>query len=472
MSSGASKLVQKSSLRFLRARRRKLTSDSTRPPSNRRPSSHPNPKPSIPLLTDIKSTDDLSKALQLFYSADPHEQDYPCSCALIYRLARARNFHCVDTLLEYIRSQRIRCSVTVFNVLIKHYGKAKLPGKAIELFHSIPTFNCPANSPTLQNLNFLLDALVESGGLTGTTTAEEFLLRTKRELGVRPNVVSYNIVIKGWLAMKEMDNACKVLDEMLNRRVNPSTVTYNMMIGFLTKNGSLDKAMALKEKMSRNGGVRPNAITYALLMEGMCREGKYGDAKKILFDMDYWGCKPKLANYGVLMSDRCRNGSFEEAKELVVEMKKRKYKPDVVTYNILVNYLCKEGRMDEANKVMMDMEVGRRHGVRPDASMYRMIVDGFCRIGEFEKGLGVMNTMLVDGHCPREETFRCMIGGLCSGGRWSDACLVASEMEKRMMRVDLEGWGALVGGLCLDNGGRPGSLLDHIITSDHSLPRT
>lgn len=344
----------------------------------------------------------------------------------------------------------------MFNVLIKHYGKAKLPEKAIDLFDSIRSFNCPANSPTLQNLNFLLDALVESGGgQKGTTTAEDFLLRTKRELGIQPNVVSYNIVIKGWLAMKEVDNAYQVLDEMLNRRVNPSTVTYNMMIGFLSKNGSLEKAKALKEKMCRNGGVRPNAITYALLMEGMCREGKYGDAKKILFDMDYWGCKPKLANYGVLMSDRCRNGSYEEAKELVVEMKKRKYKPDVVTYNILVNHLCKEGRMDEAYKVMMDMELERRYGVRPDASMYRMIVDGFCRIGEFEKGLGVMNTMLVDGHCPREETFRCMIGGLCNGGRWSDACLVASEMEKRKMRVDLEGWRALVGGVCLENGGRP-----------------
>jgi len=59
--------------------------------------------------------------------------------------------------------------------------------------------------------------------------------------------------------------------------------------------------------------------------------------------------------------------------------------------------------------------------------------------------------MLSSGHCPRGESFRCLILGLCEGGLVDDVCFVLEEMEKRKMTLDLAGWFALVeafGGGC------------------------
>lgn len=52
------------------------------------------------------------------------------------------------------------------------------------------------------------------------------------EFGLRANVVSYNIVMKGRLGRDGVDGAREVFDEMCERGVEPSVVSYNMLIGF------------------------------------------------------------------------------------------------------------------------------------------------------------------------------------------------------------------------------------------------
>jgi pentatricopeptide repeat protein len=65
----------------------------------------------------------------------------------------------------------------------------------------------------------------------------------------------------------EWEKACEVFDEMLQKKVQPSVVTYNSLIGFLSRKGDLDKATTLVDDMRRKGK-RTNGVTYALLMEG------------------------------------------------------------------------------------------------------------------------------------------------------------------------------------------------------------
>ncbi|KAK3030155.1 hypothetical protein RJ639_037676 [Escallonia herrerae] len=356
---------------------------SRRPPTNPR-----HERPDIPFVTHIKKTQDPDEALSLFhkYHQMGSKHDYPSYSSLIYKLARARNFEPIETLLHSIRTYNVRCRESLFVALIQHYGKSNLPRKAIELFSTMRSYNCT----------------------------------------------------------RGMERARQVFDEMLEREVEPSVVTYNCQIGFLCKNGEIDKAKGLFAEMVRKGK-HPNAVTFALLMEGYCNLGKYKEAKKMMFDMEYQGCNVRLVNYGVLMSDLGRRGKIDEAKDLILEMKKRRFKPDTVMYNIMINYLCKEGRTAEAYKVLVEMQVG---GCEPNAATYRMIVDGFCSLGEYEDGLKVLNAMLMSRHCPRLETFCCLIVGLIGSGKINDACFMLEEMEKRKMRLDLESWKALVRDAC------------------------
>lgn len=52
----------------------------------------------------------------------------------------------------------------------------------------------------------------------------------------------------------------------------------------LCKNGNLDKAFELKDKMMKNG-VKPSLITYSVLINGFMKSGKYDEANSVLDEM-------------------------------------------------------------------------------------------------------------------------------------------------------------------------------------------
>ncbi|GAY38183.1 hypothetical protein CUMW_034760 [Citrus unshiu] len=423
---------------------------STKPRRKQNPQNHKTirkTKEPIPFVNDLKEIRDPDEALSLFHR---HHQmgskhSYPSYASLIYKLARARDFDAVETVLGYIQDFNIRCKETLFISLIQHYGKAHLVDKAIEVFNRMTSFDCVR---TLQSFNSLLDILVDNDRVDDAKR----MFDDAYKMGFRPNLISFNVMIKGRLKKGEWEEASRLFDEMLEREVPPTVVTYNSLIGFLCRKGEMEKAKGLFEDMIKKG-TYPNAVTYALLMEGLCFKGEYNEAKKMMFDMAYRGCKPQLVNFGVLMSDLGKRGKIEEAKSLLSEMKKRQYKPDVVTYNILINYLCKEDRAAEAYKVLTEMQIG---GCKPNAATYRTMVDGFLRVEDFEGSLKVLNAMLTSRHCPRLETFSCLLVGLLKGGKVDDACFVLEEMEKRKMRFELKAWEGLVTDACIGDGNAGG----------------
>ncbi|KAL0301954.1 UNVERIFIED_CONTAM: Pentatricopeptide repeat-containing protein, mitochondrial [Sesamum radiatum] len=318
---------------------------------------------SIPFLDHLKQCRDPDEFLTIFhdYYELGYKHDYPSYASLIYKLARARKFEDIELVLDFLKTHDIKCGESLFAGLIRHYGKANLIDKAVEVFREIGrSFNC---------------------------------------------------------------------------------------IGFLCKRGDVDEAKRFLEDMRRKG--KPgNAVTYALLMEGLCASGNLKEAKKMMFDMEYQGCKVQLVNYGVLMTDLARRGLIDEAKGLLAEMKKRRIKPDVVMYNILIDHFCKVGAVSEAYKVLVDMQV---KGCKPNAATYRMVVDGFCKVEDFVGGLNVLNAMLNSGHFPRTETFCSLFIGLGRSAKIDDACFILEEMKKRKISLDSDSWEILLRETCIDD---------------------
>ncbi|KAL6503585.1 hypothetical protein OROGR_025508 [Orobanche gracilis] len=413
-------------------------------------------RPPITFLAHLKQCNNPDEFLPLFteFREMGHKHGYPSYASLIYKLARARRFTDVDAVLDFIRGHDIRCGEPMFIGLIRHYGKADLIDKAVEVFEETgKSYNC---ARTTQSFNTILNVLVNGGR---NSDAIE-LFEKGGKMGFRLNSVSYNVMIKMWLGSDDWGNAMKVFDEMLEREVEPTVVTCNSQIGFLCKRGKIDEAKSFFEDM-RKKGRRVNAVTYALLMEGLCSLGKFNDAKKLMFDMEYHGCKAELVNYGVLMTDLCKKGLINDAKNLLLEMKKRRVKPDVVMYNILIGCLCKKGEVSEAYKLSVEMRV---KGLKPNAVTYRMVVDGFVRGEDFAGGLKVLNAMLHSNHSPRVETFRSLCTGLLLCGKMDEGCFVLEEMEKRKVSLGVDLWEVLVRESC-KNDEFGVECLFHVITS-------
>ncbi|KAJ3676198.1 hypothetical protein LUZ60_003610 [Juncus effusus] len=409
-------------------------------------------------LDHLKSISNPISAVHHLLSSSPSSLSYPSCSSLLYRLSKSSRFiPILLSFLSFIHTKHVPLQEPLFSALIQNLGRLGLIDLAIQVFRSIARFNVPPNCPSKVSINFLLNALIDNGRVV---RARE-VLDSCPKLGIRSNIVSYNIIIKGCCKNGDLVGAHKVLDEMVERRnIRPSVVTFNIFIGYLCKNENVDSALRLKDEMVKKWRVPPNEITYAMIMKGLCEEARYNDAKKLMFDMEFQNCKTGLVNYGVLINDCAKRGDFEVIKELLSKMKKRKMKPDDVIYNVISGCLCKQGKVFDAYKILIEMQI--KGGCETSAATFRVLVDGCCGVNEL--GFRVLNVMVASNHWPRLETLVCLIKGLCVNGKLEESCFVLKEMEKKgKVDLGLEAWMALVNATCVNNNKKVVNVVDELI---------
>uniref|UniRef100_A0A453R9P5 Pentacotripeptide-repeat region of PRORP domain-containing protein n=1 Tax=Aegilops tauschii subsp. strangulata TaxID=200361 RepID=A0A453R9P5_AEGTS len=111
----------------------------------------------------------------------------------------------------------------------------------------------------------------------------------------------------------------------------PETSVFNKLLAPLARAGDLPRMTQLFSSM-RAATVRPDAVTYGILVNGLCKSGRVGDALRMLDGM---------------------SGSDSDVR------------PDVVTVNTVVNGLCKSGRVQEA-VTFVEERMRSVHGHAPD----------------------------------------------------------------------------------------------------------
>lgn len=75
-------------------------------------------------------------------------------------------------------------------------------------------------------------------------------------------------------------------------------------------------------------GVKPNAYTYAVLIKGLARGGKVGEAGKYLVEMVGVGMMPNAGTIAALFEAFVKEGKVEEGGEVLRVLTDKGYVPD------------------------------------------------------------------------------------------------------------------------------------------------
>jgi pentatricopeptide repeat domain-containing protein 1 len=71
---------------------------------------------------------------------------------------------------------------------------------------------------------------------------------------------------------------------MHNKGQLPNIITYNSILYALCKNNHVDKTIALLIKIKENG-IQPDAYTYTILSNGLCKDGRLDEAREVFPDL-------------------------------------------------------------------------------------------------------------------------------------------------------------------------------------------
>ncbi|KAG6763580.1 hypothetical protein POTOM_031006 [Populus tomentosa] len=150
--------------------------------------------------------------------------------------------------------------------------------------------------------------------------------------------------------------ALKLWDEMKEKEIAPSVITYNSIIAGLCQMGKTNQARDKLNELLESDLV-PGEITYSMIIHGHCREDQVekafqeGMLGKPLKLFNTWISKGNAISYNTIISALCKEKRFEEASDLLAEVDEKKLEPDCYTYNAaILGGLTDAGRTEDAEE--------------------------------------------------------------------------------------------------------------------------
>ncbi|OMO76675.1 hypothetical protein CCACVL1_15504 [Corchorus capsularis] len=266
----------------------------------------------------------------------------------VSRLKARGKFSLIDDILQHQKKYQEISQEHFVIRLIKLYGSAGMVRHARKLFDEMPELKCDR---TVLSFNALLSAFTYSKEFG---EVKKLFKELPGKLGIEPDLISYNIVIKAHCETKSFMSALSMVDTMQKKGVEPDIITFNMLLDGLFRNGRIADAEKIWGLMEEKNVV-PDTWSYNSKIRGLVHEKRVSKAVELLKEMRSKGIEPDTNSYNVLISGYCINGDLKQVMKLYGELKKNGLSPDRVTYFRVIYFLCTKDELEMAAELCKEL---------------------------------------------------------------------------------------------------------------------
>ncbi|XP_031476197.1 pentatricopeptide repeat-containing protein At5g57250, mitochondrial [Nymphaea colorata] len=393
-----------------------------------------------------------------------------CFSLLINSLISRREMSSVVDAFVEIAEKRIRIDNVVFSSVLSCYCKIGKPELATEFYEKMIDVGV---RPNLITYTVVMNALSKLGRMEEV----EKLVRMLEQEKLVYDLIFYSSWACGYVRVGALDlvQVFQKHKEMKALGIKPDVISYTILIDALCRLGEVEKAVGFLHKMFM-GGVKPSLVTYTAVMRGFCQKGKLNEAFDLFYKMEEFGLQADEACYTTLMDGLCRIGDLDQVFCLLEEMESKKVPVTLVTYNVVMNGLSKIGKTEKADEILRGIEAG-------DVYTYTTILDGYCKEKNVEGVLGTMQKLdqavvaldlvacnvLIKALCmvhkleeaekifkklpsmgliANSVTYCVLIDGLCKGGWIYEAFKTFNDYRHSIIIPATTNYNCMIGGLC------------------------
>lgn len=346
----------------------------------------------------LRSEFDPDKALEIYSSVSKHYAS-PVSSRYaqdltVRRLAKSKRFSDVETLIESHKNDPKITQEPYLCNLIRSYGQAGMFDHAMRTFDQMD------------------------------------------ELGTPRSVISFNALLFACTRSRLYDKVPILFDEIPKKyNLSPDKISYGLLLKSHCDSGSSDKALELLNEME-NKGIEVTTVTYTTVLNCLYKQGNAEEAERLWTEMEKKGVELDVAAYNVRITN-IYGGDPEKLKELIDGMRDAGLKPDTISYNFLMTCYCKNEMMDEARKVYEGLE---ENGCNPNATTFRTLIYHLCRSGNFDKGYKLFKESVMVHKIPDFNTVKLLVEGLVKKKKMKEAKGMIRTIKKKFPPNVLRGW--------------------------------
>ncbi|KAL7097665.1 hypothetical protein ACP275_10G157800 [Erythranthe tilingii] len=194
----------------------------------------------------------------------------------------------------------------------------------------------------------------------------------------KSNVVSWNVVISGYVSAGCYFEALGVYDEMRAANVKPDAITLTSTLAACSQLAALERGREFHKHIIE-AKLNSNEVVMGALLDMYAKCGAVKEAEAVFNQLP----TKDLVSWTSMMVAYGSHGQAFEATKLFDEMLQRNIRPDRVTFLAVISACSHAGLVDEGRKYFNSMV--NDYKIRPTTAEYSCLIDLLGRAGKLHE---------------------------------------------------------------------------------------
>eukprot|EP00250_Pteridium_aquilinum_P013902 c21648_g1_i1 orf=189-3056(-) len=238
------------------------------------------------------------------------------------------------------------------------------------------------------------------------------------------DVVSWNVMIRGYLKHEEGEGALTALKEMQLAGVQPDSVTYLPILKVCSNMLALEEGKHVHSTIIQRGFDSETSICSSLIdMYGKC--GSLHDAR-LLFDR---ASKSSIVTWNAMMIGYALHEHGQETLQLFLQLEQEGLKPDKITYLSVIRACTTTAALGWGKRIH---DAVKQAGLASDLSVTNALVDMYAKCGSLKDA-----RLAFDDSQKRDVvTWTALISGYAEQSDYDSASQLFYDMQKEGIKPD------------------------------------
>ncbi|CAA0831848.1 Pentatricopeptide repeat-containing protein -mitochondrial [Striga hermonthica] len=249
--------------------------------------------------------------------------------------------------IQEMRGDGFKPCVISYSTIIQFYC---FQGKFYRVYEILDEMEAQGCCPNIVTFTTIMHSLTKCGELRGALD----IVDRMKVVGCEPDTLFYNALLHTLDRAGRVEDALYIFTkEMPEKKISPSTSTYNTMIAMFCHRRQEQRALQFLKGLENSPYCKPDVQSFYPLLKLYFQDGKTGECLVDLLDVmvkKHHLCLD-LATFMLLIHGLCRANECERAYELFKVMIGQNIKPRYVTCALLLHEIKLKNMYAEAEVV-------------------------------------------------------------------------------------------------------------------------
>lgn len=312
--------------------------------------------------------------------------------ALMEAYGRGGRYNNAEAIFRRMKSSGPEPSAVTYQIILKTFVEVCKFREAEEIFETLLNDKKPPLKPDQKMFHMMIYMHKKAGSYEKARR----LFALMAERGVPQSTVTYNSLMSFETNYKEVS---KIYDQMQRAGLKPDVVSYALLINAYGKARREEEALAVFEEML-DADVRPTHKAYNILLDAFAISGMVEQAQTVFKSMRRDRYTPDLCSYTTMLSAYVNASDMEGAEKFFTRLKQDGLKPNEITYATLLKGYARTNNLEKMMEKYEEMKV---NGIKLNQKILTIIMDAYGKNVDFGSAIVWYNEMESCGLTPDQK---------------------------------------------------------------------